>query len=84
MWADKFAILLVTLVFLFLFAIADNRWGLLGPDCWSAWAEMFLIVWVPLRLIDWLLGGPARRAARRPSHPSASAVLPHQDGPLGI
>jgi hypothetical protein len=64
-WADKLAIAIAVCIWLFLTVIAADKAGLYSFDVAGEFFEMLLIVWIPLRLLDWAIGGPRRR--RMPS-----------------
>ena len=73
-WADRAAFTLFAFIFLALYLIDDTKEGFFVAWKMGELGELFIIMWLPLRLIDWLIGGPARRAiARRHSPLSPSA-----------
>lgn len=81
-WADKASIFVLSLVVVFALIIVhpatpDGEYpgaiGLLRPDCLEAFAGVFFVIWVPLRLFDWVIGGPARRKAAQ-GHSRATLV----------
>lgn len=64
-WADKAAITVALTFWLLVFAITDDKQGMFAPGVLHEIIGFGLVIWIPLRLVDWLIGGPSRRAARR-------------------
>lgn len=61
-WADKVALTLCLLWVGFLFAVFATDGGPTGFV--PVTAKIFVPLWLFLRLIDWMLNGPARRRGR--------------------
>lgn len=60
-WADKLGVLWAFVVCVFLLAMAEDKSAILT---WPVIHDLLIVivpVWLFLRLIDWLIGGPARR-----------------------
>lgn len=60
-WADKAGLLWAFVVYAFFFIIAGHRELLFTLGVTRDLAILILPVWIFLRGIDWILGGPARR-----------------------
>ena len=61
-WKDKLAIALA-FVFVLLFAALGASFT--SDTAATGWPIAFVVLWIVLRLIDWVAGGPARRRAHR-------------------
>lgn len=60
-WADKLAIALAV-VFVLLFAAMGASFT--SDTAATGWPIAFMVLWIVLRLVDWVGGGPARRKVR--------------------
>ncbi len=69
-WADRAAVTIALTFWVLVFAIAQDKAGMFETGVLREIAGFCLVIWIPLRLVDWLIGGPARRAAahQRLSH----------------
>lgn len=65
-WADKLALSLWALISIGLIAISHSPNAVTITLENGGWLfQILFTIWIPLRLIDWIGGGPRRRAARR-------------------
>ena len=60
-WADKLGVLWGLIVVLFFVAIAEHKAGLFTPVPFAEMMVFVIPVWIVLRIIDWIAGGPERR-----------------------
>lgn len=74
-WADRTALAVVSIIALVVFTTTTS-----DPASWNAWqlladfGKIALLIWVPLRVIDFAAGGPARRRFAAPSRGFAPLV----------
>lgn len=64
-WADRLTVLVCFLIAAFLFLVGGN-FETMTFDGWAMLAlKVFLPIWLVLRFLDWLTGGPSRRSSTR-------------------
>lgn len=88
-WADRTAVAILGSFIAFIWVIetpgSGHLWFTLA--LWGDFLKVFLIIWAPLRLIDFALGGPGRRHSQQRSHSpvsrGASASAAAQDDQTG-
>ncbi len=65
MWADKLALSTVAILIVVVMVTNPssevNTWAFWHPQLWP-FLRLFLILWVPLRIIDLAFAGPRRRS----------------------